>query len=321
MEVFSATLNQMIILFTFITLGFVLRKLKILPEGSDTAMSRLEVYIFCPALALSSWINNCTVETLSKNYINILYGAGIMLFAILISPFLAKLFVPKNDTPELCHERNVYRYSMMFGNFGFVGGALALGIGGEEMYFYYSMFSLTVNFFCYAVGVPLLIPQKQTGSKIKAFFSRLLVPATIAVFVGLILGLLNAKEYMPVFVKNLLSQAGACMSPVAMLLAGFVIGGFDLKELITRKKVYIAALLRLIVIPAIMVLLLRAFGASDLVMTLALICFAAPLGLNTVVYPAAYGSDVKTGASMAVVSHTLAVITLPIMYLIFIVLL
>ncbi len=320
MEVFNATVNQMIILFAFILLGFFLRKKKILPEGSDTTMSRLEVYVFCPALALSSWINNCTVETLSKNYTSILYGAGIMLFATLTAPLLAKLFVPKNNTPELRHERNVYRYSMMFGNFGFVGGALALGIGGEEMYFYYSMFSLTVNFTCYAVGVPLLIPQKETGSKVKAFFNRLLVPVTIAVFVGLILGLLNFKDYAPVFVTNLLSQAGACMSPVAMLIAGFVIGGFDLKELLKKKKVYVATFLRLIVIPAIMVLLLRVCGASEMVMTLALICFAAPLGLNTVVYPAAYGSDVKTGASMAVISHTLAVITLPLMYFIFIVL-
>ena len=53
----------------------------------------------------------------------------------------------------------------------------------------------------------------------------------------------------------------------------------------------------------------------------ALIAFATPLGLNTIIYPAAYGGDTKTGASMAMVSHTLSVITIPFMYFVFIVLL
>ena len=45
---------------------------------------------------------------------------------------------------------------------------------------------------------------------------------------------------------------------------------------------------------------------------------ATPLGLNTIVYPEAYGGDPETGASMAMISHTLSVITIPLMYLIFI---
>ena len=45
-----------------------------------------------------------------------------------------------------------------------------------------------------------------------------------------------------------------------------------------------------------------------------LFAFGTPLGLNTVVFPAAYGGDTSTGASMAMISHTLCVITIPIMY-------
>ena len=66
-------------------------------------------------------------------------------------------------------------------------------------------------------------------------------------------------------------------------------------------------------------ILLKLLGTNDEIMTLALIAFATPLGLNTIVFPAAYGGDTKTGAAMAVISHTLSVITIPFMYLIFIV--
>ena len=101
---------------------------------------------------------------------------------------------------------------------------------------------------------------------------------------------------------------------VAMLLAGFIIGGYDLKELLLNKKVYIASLFRFILIPAFIVLILKASGCSGDIMTIALFVFATPLGLNTIIYPAAYGGDTKTGASMAMVSHTLSVITIPLMY-------
>jgi predicted permease len=74
-------------------------------------------------------------------------------------------------------------------------------------------------------------------------------------------------------------------------------------------------------IPALIMIVLKLIGISDEIMTLALIAFATPLGLNTIVYPAAYGGDTKTGASMATISHTLSVITIPLMYLVFIVLL
>ena len=106
-----------------------------------------------------------------------------------------------------------------------------------------------------------------------------------------------------------------------MLLAGFVIGGYNFKELILNKKVYIASFLRLIVIPSVLLIILDALGTSKEIMTLVLVAFATPLGLNTIVYPAAYGGDTKTGAAMALVSNILGVITIHIMYYLFIVLL
>ncbi|MBR5479926.1 MAG: hypothetical protein IKU84_07075, partial [Clostridia bacterium] len=113
---------------------------------------------------------------------------------------------------------------------------------------------------------------------------------------------------------------GACQGPVAMILAGFVIGGYNLKELLLDGKVYLATLFRLILIPAVMLLVLKALGAGEELMVLTLIAFGTPLGLNTIVFPAAYGGETKTGASMAMISHTLSVITIPLMYLVFIVL-
>ena len=44
---------------------------------------------------------------------------------------------------------------------------------------------------------------------------------------------------------------------------------------------------------------------------------AMPLGLNTIVIPAGYGKDTSDAAGLALVSHLLSCITIPIIFLIF----
>ena len=322
MDVFFLTLNQMLTMFIFIAIGYLLRRTKILPETSYLTMSRLETYFFVPALTLITWMTNCTVNSLKENLVLILYGLVLILCAIFLAYPLSKLFVRNVENAELDYQRNIYKYAMTFGNYGFMGNFIVLGIWGSEMFFKYSMFTLCIAFACSSWGLLILIPKEKAGRQtFKDIMKRVFItPPIIALVVGLLAGLCNVKQYVPDFVISVLSDASNCMGPVAMLLAGVVIGGYDLKELLTYKNVYAATLMRLIVIPACFVLMLRLIGTNKEIITLAMIAFATPLGLNTIVYPAAYGGDVKTGASMTVISHTLSVITIPLMYLIFVVL-
>ena len=312
----------MLMMFTLMALGFLLRKLKILPENADTVMSRLETYIFCPALSFGNLIGNCTVKTFSENSRLILYGGTIILVAILLAYPLSALFVRNYKTDRAAaYTRNVYKYAMAFANWGFMGNYIIIGIWGDEMYFKYSMFTFIVNILGTCWGMYVLIPKDEKASVFRNMLNGFLKPPMLAVFAGIICGFLGVKAYMPDFLINGLNAAGSCMGPVAMLLAGFVIGGFNFNELVTNKKIYLASLMRLIVIPSVFLGILKLLGTPDEIMIFTLICFATPLGLNTVVFPAAYGGDTKPGAAMAMVSHTLCVITIPLMYLLWIVLL
>ena len=317
MEIFSLTLSQMLMMFTLIIAGFLLRKTKVLPASSDVTMSRLETYIFVPALSLFNQMTNCTVATFKENSVLILYGLALIIVAVGLAYPLSKLFYPKTSgDPSLEYQRNIYKYAMTFGNYGFMGNFIVLGIWGSMGLFKYQMFTLIIGIVCSSWGLFILIPKGTVKrSMLRNLVKGLLAPPVLALFLGVILGLLNVKQYFPQFLLTALSNAGACMGPVSMVLAGFVIGGYEFKSLFTNKKVYIATFLRLIVIPAVFVIVMKALGINKEIITLALIAFATPLGLNTIVYPAAYGGDTKTGASMAMISHTLSVITLPLMYL------
>lgn len=66
-EIFNLTLKQMLMMFSLILVGFLLRKKSKLPENSGTVMAKMETFIFVPALSLFNQMTKCTVETFKTN--------------------------------------------------------------------------------------------------------------------------------------------------------------------------------------------------------------------------------------------------------------
>ncbi len=322
MEIFFLTLKQMLMMVSLMMAGYILRKKNIVPDNAGTILSKLETYIFVPALSLINQINNCTIETFANNSSLMLYGIVLIIITIGVSTVVSRLFVRNaSQSSEQLYQRNLYKYALTFSNYGFMGNFIILGIWGDMMFYKYSMLTFFVALACSSWGLYILIPKDKNASIFANLKKGLVTPPIIALVLGMIIGLLNLKSYIPDFAINALDSASKCMGPVGMILAGIVIGGYDVKKMFSNVKVYLVTFLRLIVIPAIFVIALKLIGTSNEIATLVLIAFGTPIGMNTIVYPAAYGGDTKTGASMTLVSHILSVITIPIMYYILIVLL
>lgn len=58
------------------------------------------------------------------------------------------------------------------------------------------------------------------------------------------------------------------------------------------------------------------FDIPKTIFICALCSLAMPLGLNTIVIPSAYGKDTSVASGMAVISHLISVITIPVIFLI-----
>lgn len=304
-QVFSATLSAMLTMLICMMVGFVLRTKKIEPEDTDSVFSRFLSFVVAPAMNFNSFLQNFSLQSLSENYNIILYSLLIAFLAVLIATFLVRVFVKEG------YARGVYKYAIAFANFGYMGNAVVLSIFGEEMLYYYLLFTTPMNIIVYTWGMTQLIPGKKG---LKASLVRITNPTTIAVLLGIVAGLLNLKEYVPNFITGALSSLSSCMGPISMVLTGYVVGKFDIKKALTNVKIYIVTALRLFVFPALYCGLLRLLGANETVLIVALIAYAMPLGLNTVVFPAAYGANTSVGASMALISNALCIISFPLMY-------
>ncbi len=316
MTTFLATLTPMLTLFFCIAIGFLAAKTKLLPPTASGTMAKLETWIFCPALSFMTMMRNCNIESLSTHGTNMILASILVAIAMAIGIPLSKVFVKENNA-----ERNIYRYSLVIANISYIGDPIMLALFGENILAYYKLFCLPILIVIYTWGISILTPaQKGKGAVLKRLFNA----PTIAMLVGVVMGLSGLGKYLPNFLISALDSIKACVGPVAMLLAGVTISRFDFWGMLKNKKVYIATILRLFILPAL--LIASIYGIKTLANSLfnlsighdvLFLCFfatATPLGMNTIVFPEAYGGDPKTGASMALVSHTLCVISIPIMY-------
>ena len=321
MEVFKLTVSQMLVIFLFMLAGYLLRRYNVVEANVYANLSKMEMFIFMPAMNFYNQMTKCTITNLKENAPLILYGGVTIIVAILIAGGLSKLLFWKyKKNSEVEYQRNIYKYAIAFANYGFFGNFLILSVFGDDMLFKYSMFCQILNILTYAWGMYVLIPKARNSGVLKNLIRGITSPPMLAMYLGMVLGLTGVSDKIleVSFINTVLNNASDCMGPIAMLLAGMVLGNYPLGDLFKEKRVYIVSLLRLIIIPAFFVVILKLIGANEVVIILTLIAFAAPLGLNTIVYPAAYDGDPKIGASMALISSLFGVITLPIMYYVFI---
>ena len=137
-------------------------------------------------------------------------------------------------------------------------------------------------------------------------------PIFVSIFIGAILGLLPIPKFR--LVTTIIHSTAACMSPIAMILTGFVIGGYCFANLFGKWQTYVVAGIRLVFLPTVSVLVLKLFNAPQEAVVATLCANAMPLGLNTVIIPSAYGKSPDDGASIALVSQLTAVFTIPILF-------
>lgn len=316
MTTFFATLTPMLTLFFCIAVGFVLCKCKILPDATAKVLAKAETWIFCPALSFMTMVRFCTVETLSTHLVNILLATACVALGMTVAILLARLFI-RTD----CSERGVYQYALAFSNGGYMGDPIVLALLGEAALSYYKLFYLPYSLMINSWGISVLTPKSEGK---RGIWKRLLNAPTVSMLLGIAVGLCGLGAYLPEFLVDSLDSLKVCMGPVAMLLAGFTIARYDFLSLLKKTRVYAATALRLVVLPTMIIAFL--FGLKTLaslllhtevdnnVLYFAFFATATPLGLNTVVFPEAYGGNPETGASMTLISHTLCVISIPLLY-------
>lgn len=309
MSLFLSTLNQMGFLLLLMVAGFVLVKVKAVPENCTQVLSKLENNLFIPALVMGTFMTKFTPESIRESGQYLLTGLVLVCICIPVAIVLGRCFSKDGFL------RKIYTYGLCFSNFGFMGNAVVQALF-PDVFMNYLIFVLPFWAAIYIWGTPFLLmpaPEKKRG------FRDVIKPFVNPMFIGMLIGIALGLSTLPLpgFVTDGVTTLGSCMSPIAMLLTGMTIARIDLKKTFTNVPVYLASLVRLVVLPLLAIAVLQ-LVKLPYGLALCIVCnLAMPLGLSPVVVPAGYGRDTSDAAGMALISHLLSCITIPLIFMLF----
>jgi predicted permease len=254
-----------------------------------------------------------TIERLSTSWLTIVISFAIAFVMIPIVLLVSKLLT-KNVT-----ERNAYIYGLCFSNFGFMGNAVVQTLFPSIM-LEYVIFTIPLWTLIYVWGVPFILTEREDSkgeNKILTSLKALVNPMFIALVIGVILGLTGVYPLLPdnFFAVKVVEAGDMCMSPVAMLITGITFGTMNFKVVFKKPGIYIATVIRLVIIPFIMFGIFSLIPVPETVFKCIMIVSAMPLGLNSIVVPASYGKDTSAAAGMALVSHLVSLATIPLFFM------
>lgn len=308
LESFLTTLAQMGRILILLALGYGFNKLRLIPKTAEPVLSKFVTMLFLPCLTLYSYAMECDFQNLITYSYWTLFGCLVVSISVGISLLLAGRFSGGNQ-----YLKGVYRYALAMPNTGAVATPLVLSFFGTAGLFRYQMFTFAFSIVTYTWGIMQLQPAEGRHN-LRFYIRRIFNANFVALLCGMVLGLAHCSEWMPSVVLNTVQDLSECYVIVALLLTGFSIADYPMHEVVGNAKFYIYALLRLIVFPCIFLALVMVLKVEKMLSMMVVLSMACPCGMNTVVYPAAYGQDCKPGASMVLITSILSVVTVPLMY-------
>ena len=228
--------NQMIILFLVMIIGYIANKSGILDQTQNQKMSSLVLNITSPGLILSS-VRAPTNGSLSSVIQIFLISIAIYMVLPIMGILLSRILkVPKED-------RNLYQFMTIFSNIGFMGYPVIQSIFGDEALFFASICNLVFNLVCYSYGVYLI----SGSGKLSFDFKQLINPGIIFSIIAVIIYL--TKYQMPQIIGETSDLIGSITTPLAMMIIGSSLAEIPIKEVLNDIRIYPYTIIKQILMP------------------------------------------------------------------------
>lgn len=299
MDLAIITATQVIELFILILCGVVMYKTNIIKEEGKGILSNLLIYLIIPAMIVDSYMAEFDQEKL-VNLIRAFEYSAILLATGIGIALLVTIRADKDV-------KGILRMACSFSNAGYMGFPLIKALFGEEGLLYATAFLTLFNVLIWTVGLGYVAGGQSFRQVMKIIFTS---PAVLSVFVGLVIFL--GKIPVPEFIKTPVGMVGDMNTPISMIITGITIAGSDLPKLIKNKKLFFVITVRMILIPAVCILVMKLIGAKGEVAMITLILEACPTAAITTMLAIKYNNNEELAAGSVVFTTLLSIVTLPV---------
>ena len=291
-------LQQTIIMFALMLLGLLLSRRGMITEQGSRDLSNVLLYVVIPCVILRSYMSEFSTEKLRA------MGLSALIAVIAFAASIAVAYLT-------CGTRHrIENFAVAFGNAGFIGIPLVTAVFGPEAAFYVVSFSTFANLLQWTYGIVIISGKKETMNLRMVFVN----PVFISMVIGIALFVLQPT--LPTVVTGTIGYIADGNTVLAMIILGYYLSKVQLRGLFADVRLYLFSALRLLVVPAVTILVFLPFPfARGEITLITLIAAATPIASSTAIFAQKFGQDYRRAVSYVCLSTILSVATLPLVML------
>lgn len=291
-------LQQTIIMFALMLLGLLLSRRGMITEQGSRDLSNVLLYAVIPCVILRSYMSEFSTEKLRA------MGLSALIAVIAFAASIAVAYLT-------CGTRHrIENFAVAFGNAGFIGIPLVTAVFGPEAAFYVVSFSTFANLLQWTYGIVIISGKKETMNLRMVFVN----PVFISMVIGIALFVLQPT--LPTVVTGTIGYIADGNTVLAMIILGYYLSKVQLRGLFADVRLYLFSALRLLVIPAVTILVFLPFPfARGEITLITLITAATPIASSTAIFAQKFDQDYRRAVSYVCLSTILSVATLPLVML------
>jgi len=304
MAQFTAVLDQVLLFFIIMIIGFLAVKANFLARDSLPVITKLFARVIVPFILFVNTVNGATREDVIKNF----YLSGIYLCVfitvIVIARVLAKLLRLKGNKAPL------FAVANSFGNVGFVGIPLLVSVFGQGAMLYVTMYAFVDQFIFWTYGYTMTFPvDNKLKFKPKTLVNMINAPI-IAMILSIVLIMFNLK--VPALLDKAFTSMAVSGTALPFLYIGGMLATLNIKKLLKNYEFFIGTSMKMIIVPVCLFLVLRAIGLEHETAVASALLFGLPTVSLIPMLASANGSDAEYGTAAVLINTVASLFTLTI---------
>lgn len=306
MHISLLLMNQIIQLFIMIFMGFIIVKAKLLKAEDSKILSVIVLYLIIPCVIINAFQVDYTPQTVKGLLIALAGSVMTQVILLIVVSILGRVF----------HLNEVEVASIYYSNSGNLIVPIVMFILGKEWVLYGCVF-MSVQLVFIWTHCKKIISRESTYDWRKIVLNINM----ISIAIGIVLFL--TRIHLPAIINNTLSAVGSMIGPASMIVTGMLFAGMDFKQIFANKRVYFVSFFRLIIVPVIALFLIKCSQLSTFssngnkLMLIVFLAIITPSASTVTQMCQVYENDSQYASAINVVTTLLAIVTMPLMVMLF----
>ena len=298
--------EQIIQHFLMIFMGFLIVKAKLLNSEDSKVLSIIVLYLIIPCVIINAFQVDYTPQTVKGLLIALAGSVMTQVILLIVVSILGKVL----------HLNEVEVASIYYSNSGNLIVPIVTFILGKEWVLYGCVF-MSVQLVFIWTHCKKIISRESSYDWRKIVLNINM----ISIAIGIVLFL--TRIHLPEDINSTLSAVGSMIGPASMIVTGMLFAGMDFKQIFASRRVYFVTFLRLIIVPTIALVLIKFSHLASLssngskIMLIVFLAIITPSASTVTQMCQVYGNDSQYASAINVVTTLLAIITMPLMVMLF----